>query len=252
MAPRIHPPGSSVIATIPVDDAGGQLAVGFDSIWGANPGHDTVSRIDPTTDQVIATIPVGSGPFGLAAGAGAVWAANQSGNTISRIDPASNTVTATIPVGINPIGIATTPGAVWITNHNGSPSGSVMRIDPATNAVIDTIPVGAQQFCCGPSHMAADAGGVWVDSIITTIHVGSGVCGDLAASDTAIWVAGRGCAPGISQINPTTNQPVGSNLGAGGRAAGLALGFGSLWFTTLTSEFIGRLAVEPGDLPNAV
>jgi YVTN family beta-propeller protein len=250
------PPGSSVIATIPVDDAGGQLAVGFDSIWVANPGHDTVSRIDPTTDQVIVTIPVGSGPFGLAAGEGAVWAANQSGNTISRIDPASNTVTATLPVGINPVGIATTPGDVWVANHNGNPSGSVMRIDPATNAVIDTIPVGAQQFCCGPSHMAADAGGVWVgvpninsvvrissdtDSIIATIHVGSGVCGDLAASDTAIWVAGGGCAAGISQINPTTNQPVGSNLGAGGRAAGLALGFGSLWFTTLTNEFIGRL-----------
>ncbi len=249
------PPGASLITTIPVDDAGGQLANGFDSIWIANPGHNTVQRIDPATDQVIATIPVGSGPFGLAASEGAVWVANQSANTVSRIDPATNTVTATIPVGINPIGIATTPGAVWVANHNGNPSGSVMRIDPTTNGVVDTIPVGAQEFCCGPAHLTAGAGAVWVgvpnldsvasidpatDTLTATIPV-HGACGDLTASSTAIWVAGGGCAPGISRIDPNTKRLVASNLGAGGMTAGLALGFGTLWFTTLTSDFLGRL-----------
>jgi virginiamycin B lyase len=249
------PPAASIIATIPVDDAGGELANGFDSIWIANAGHNTVARIDPATNQVIATIPVGSGPFGLAAGEGAVWVASQSANTVSRIDPATNTVTATIPVGINPIGIATTPGAVWVANHNGNPSGSVMRIDPTTNSVVDTIPVGAQEFCCGPAHMAAGAGAVWVgvpnldsvarvdpatDTVTATIRV-HGACGDLTASSTAIWVAGGGCAPGISRIDPNTNRLVASNVGAGGNTAGLALGFGTLWFATLTSDFVGQL-----------
>jgi YVTN family beta-propeller protein len=247
--------GASIIATIPVDDAGGQLASGFGSIWVANPGHDTVDRIDPALNQVIATIPVGSRPFGLAAGDGGVWVANQSGNTVSRIDPATNSVTATIPIGINPIGIATTPGAVWVANHNGNPSGSVMRIDPATNAVVDTIPVGAQEFCCGPAHLAAAAGAVWVgvpnldsvaridpatDTVIATIPV-HGACGDLTASSTTIWIAGGGCAPGTSRIDPDTNRLVASNLGAGGSTAGLALGFGTLWFATLTSDFVGQL-----------
>jgi virginiamycin B lyase len=117
------------------------------------------------------------------------------------------------------------------------------------------IPVGSVSFA-GPNWMSAGAGSIWTDvpninavvridpvtnQVIATIP-DKGVCGALAASDTAVWVAGgggAGCLPGITRIDPSTNT-VTAMLNAGGQTNPLALGAGTLWYGTI-SNFLGRV-----------
>ena len=249
--------GASVVATIRVDDATGMVDTGFRSVWVANGSAGTVSRIDPNTNSVVKTIALQPGVFGLRTGNGAVWVTNSAENTLSRIDPATYGV-LTIPVGTFPIGLAVTPGAIWVANHHGPPAtGSIMRIDPTTNTVVATIPLGVLPFD-GPKFVAAGAGSVWVgvpnlgavvrisaatDQIEQTIPVG-GVCTGIAADDTSVWVAGwygPGCATGVTHIDASANAVVGAKIDAGGCVADVAIGFGSVWYTTCKSQFVGRI-----------
>jgi len=234
-----------------VGDAGGQVAVGYGSVWVSNTGRDSVSRIDPATNKVVATIRVGSAPFGVAVGVGAVWVTNQDGNTVSRIDPSRNRVAATIRVGMLPIGVAITPGAVWVGNHHGD---SVVVIDPTTNEVVKTVSVGSTPVG-GPAHMVAGAGAVWIgvpdtssitriDTATSTVRANAkiasgGVCGDVALASNAVWIAGGGCAVGITRVNPTTGKTV-TTIGHD-EVAGVALGRRTLWYTTLQGTVIGRI-----------
>jgi YVTN family beta-propeller protein len=244
-------PRGPVAATIPVGDAGGAVAVGFGSVWVANSVDGSVSRIDPVADRVVATIHVGSAPFGVAAGDGAVWVTNQDDDSLSRIDPATNRVVRTIPVGMLPIGVAVTPGAVWVANHHGD---SVVRVDPRTNRVVKTVSVGSTPVG-GPAHMASGAGSVWVgvpdigavvriDAAANRVRsakvASGGLCGDLALAPNAVWVAGGGCAVGITRVDPSTGRTAATLVG-GDEVAGLALGGGGLWYTTLTGNVVGRI-----------
>ena len=180
-----------------------------------------------------------------------------------------------------PIGLAVTPGAVWVANHWAKPgdrTGSAMRIDPATNTIVDTIPLGAAPFD-GPKFVAAAAGSIWVgvpnleavvrlstatDDVQATIP-DKGSCSGIAATDAAVWVAGGngpGCAPGVTRIDPATNKVVGGKLNAGGNVADVAVGLGSVWFTTFRgggepvrrTDRPGhehrRLATQDGRLPD--
>jgi YVTN family beta-propeller protein len=244
-------PSGPIAATIPVGDAGGAVAVGFGSVWVANSADGSVSRIDPATATVVATIRVGSTPFGVAAGEGAVWVTNQDDDSLSRIDPATNLVAQTIPVGMLPIGVAVTPGAVWVANHHGD---SVVRVDPKTNRVVKTVSVGSTPIG-GPAHMASGVGSVWVgvpdvgavvriDAAANRVRsakvASGGLCGDLALAPNAVWVAGGGCAVGITRIDPATRKTAATLVG-GDEVAGLALGGGGLWYTTLEGNVVGRI-----------
>jgi len=257
------PAGASVVDAIVVDDARGMIDVGFGSVWVSNTGTGTVSRIDPATNTVVKTIAVGQGVFGLRTGNGAVWLTNSAEGTVSRIDPTTNLVSATIPVGMFPIGLAVTAGAVWVANHWAGPgeaTGSISRIDPTTNTVVDTIPLGVLPFA-GPKFVAAGAGSIWVgvpnleavvristatDAIQATI-ADKGSCSGIAATDSAVWVAGGngpGCAPGITRIDPASNTVVGDKINAGGNVADVAVAPDSVWYTTPGSQFVGR--IDPG------
>jgi YVTN family beta-propeller protein len=251
-SPSASARGGPIAATIPVGDAGGQVAIGFGSVWIVNTADGSVSRIDPAAAKVVATIRVGSAPFGVAAGEGAVWVANQDDDSLSRIDPATNRVARTVPVGMLPIGVAVTPGAVWVANHHGD---SVMRVDPKTNKVVRTVSVGSTPIG-GPAHMAADARSVWVgvpdvgavvriDATANTVRSakipsGGGLCGDLALAGTAVWVAGGGCAVGITRVDPSTGKITATLLGKD-EVAGLALEGGVLWYTALEANVVGRI-----------
>jgi YVTN family beta-propeller protein len=244
-------PSGPIAATIPVGDAGGAVAVGFGSVWVANSADGSVSRIDPVAAKVVATIRVGSAPFGVAAGEGAVWVTNQDDDSLSRIDPATNRVAQTIPVGMLPIGVGVTPGAVWVADHHGD---SVVRVDPKTNRVVKTVSVGSTPIG-GPAHMASGAGSVWVgvpdigavvridaaaNSVRSAKVASGGLCGDLALARDAVWVAGGGCAVGIARVDPSTRKTVATLVG-GDEVAGLALGGGGLWYTTLEGNVVGRI-----------
>jgi DNA-binding beta-propeller fold protein YncE len=252
------PPGGALVATIPVTTPR-DVESGFGSIWVANGPSRTVTRIDPTTDAMLAVIPVPDPASVLAAGAGAIWVTSLPGDTVTRIDPTTNAATGSVslaPSGLGPIGITVDDGYVWIANHDGNPTGSVAKIDPATMSVVDVIPVGSQSFA-GPNWLAAGAGSIWTDvpnlnavvrinpatdAIVATVP-DKGVCGALAASDTAVWVAGGGgpgCLPGITRIDPNSNT-VTAMLNAGGQTDSLALGGGTLWYGTSVSNFLGRV-----------
>ena len=250
-SPSASSPGGPITVTIPVGDAGGAIAVGFGSVWVANSADGSVSRIDPVAAKVVATIPVGSAPFGVAAGEGAVWVTNQEDDSLSRIDPATNRVAQTIPVGMLPIGVAVTPGAVWVANHHGD---SVVRVDPKTNKIVKTVSVGSTPIG-GPAHMASGAGSVWVgvpdvgavvriDTAANTVRrakvASGGLCGDLALAPHAVWVAGGGCAVGITRVDPSTRKTAATLVG-GDEVAGLVLGGGGLWYTTLQGNVVGRI-----------
>jgi streptogramin lyase len=252
------PPGASLVATIPVDTPRG-LAAGFGSIWVANGPHATVTRIDPATNAVEAVVPVPDFASVLAVGDGAIWVTSFPGNTLTRIDPSSNTATGTIslaPSGLGPIGVTFFGGYVWVANHDGEPTSSVAKVDPATLAVVDVIPVG-NASSAGPQWVASGAGSIWTDvwnigavvridpvtDAVTATIPDKGPCGAVAASDTAVWVAGGsgpGCAPGVTRIDPATNRVTGS-LNAGGPTGGLALDGGTLWYGTTWSDFLGRV-----------
>jgi streptogramin lyase len=165
------------------------------------------------------------------------------------------------PAGLGPVGITVAYGSVWVANHDGVPTTSVAKIDPLTMATVDVIPVGTATFA-GPNWMAASAGSIWTDvpsssavvridpaddAVVATIP-DKGVCGALAASDTAVWVAGGGgpgCQPGITRIDPATNT-VTAALNAGGQTDALALGPGTLWYGTSISNFLGRVDTGTG------
>jgi YVTN family beta-propeller protein len=252
------PPGGTLVATVPVSTPR-DVESGFGSIWVADGPSRTVTRIDPATNAVLAVIPVPDPASVLAAGAGAMWLTSLPGDTVTRIDPASNAATGTIslaPRGLGPVGITVADGYVWVANHDGDPTGSVAKIDPATMSIVDVVPVGSRSFA-GPNWIAAGAGSIWTDvpnidavvridpatdSIVATIP-DKGACGALAASDSAVWVAGGGgpgCLPGITRIDPATNT-VTAALNAGGQTDSLALGGRTLWYGTSISDFLGRV-----------
>jgi YVTN family beta-propeller protein len=89
-------------------------AAGFDSVWTAMGGGDTVWRIDALSKNVASIVKVGDGPFGVAAGAGYVWVANHCEGTVSRIDPATDEVVATIETGYFPRWLDVGHGHVWV------------------------------------------------------------------------------------------------------------------------------------------
>jgi streptogramin lyase len=255
------PPGGTLVATVAVSTPR-DVESGFGSIWVANGPSRTVTRIDPSTDAVLAVISVPDPASVFAAGAGAIWLTSFPGDSLTRIDPATNTATGTVslaPTGLGPVGIIVYDGSVWVANHQGNPTGSVAKIDPATMNVVDVIPIGDLSFA-GPNWLAAGAGSIWTDvpninavvridpttnTVVATIP-GKGVCGALAASDTAVWVAGGGgpgCLPGITRIDPNSNTVTGT-LNAGGQTDSLALDNKTLWYGTSISNFLGRIDTD--------
>jgi len=255
------PPSGTIVGAIPVSTPR-DVEGGFGSIWVANGPGRTVTRIDPSTDAVLAVISVPDPASVLAAGAGAIWLTSFPGNSLTRIDPTTNTATGTVslaPGGLGPVGITVYDGSVWVANHQGNPTGSIAKIDPATMNVVDVILIGDQSFA-GPNWLAAADGSIWTDvpninavvridpttdAVLATIP-DKGVCGALAASDTAVWVAGGGgpgCLPGITRIDPMSNTVTGM-FNAGGQTNSLALDENTLWYGTSISNFLGRIDTD--------
>ena len=77
--------GSLDFAT-PLGQRPGASAIGFGSVWVAEPDRDVVVRLDLEDGSVTDTIPVGVSPSGVAIGAGAVWVTNAGDGTVRRIN----------------------------------------------------------------------------------------------------------------------------------------------------------------------
>lgn len=234
---RLHAQSGAVVGQLPiraqvkVGDGFGTVVVTSDDVWVRNTIDQTVSRVDLVRETVTATTRVGAGSGGdLAFAGGDLWATNAGENSVSRIDGKTGKVVATIPVGLLPQGIAAADGDIWVANHRGVPNlSAVVRIDPTRNAIEATVPV--------PD---------------------GGVCGKLAATADAVWVASGFCGEGaLTRIDPRANRVVARIRSPRWNTVfAMNPGFGSLWFGTdagpfeldpVTNRVVSRLA-KAGDV----
>ena len=224
----------------------GASAIGFGSLWVAQPDRASVARLDLETGSIVDTIPVGTSPAGVAVGMGSVWVTNAGDSTVSRIDPETNEVSQTIPgVGTGPSGIAVGDGALWIADTFGS---ALLRVDPSSGES-QAIGLAGQ-----PSQVAFTPNGVWVSvapagiarvdpsnpSVTLTQSVGSGPTAILSAFES-IWVANHSDGT-VSRLEPSTGRVEATvSVGEGPNSLGAAAG--SLW---VANEFDDSItAIDP-------
>jgi DNA-binding beta-propeller fold protein YncE len=158
---RIDRQTREILGRFPLAPDGGpsSVAVGFGSVWVAEPLVGLLEEVD-FTGTVVGTTPIleeGDLPgtsLDVAVGEGSVWVADQKSDTVVRVDPTSSRGQPIRGVGNGPVGVAVGEGYVWVANNL---DGTVARIDPRSNTVIGRYPVGFR-----PSDIAVAGGSVWV------------------------------------------------------------------------------------------
>jgi peptide/nickel transport system substrate-binding protein len=159
--------GSDSVARMSADDGSlelaaelgqrpGASAIGFGSLWVAQPDRGVVTRLDVEDGSVTDTIRVGTAPAGVAIGLGSVWVTNGAVGTVSRINVETNEVSQELHPGSGPSGIAIGDGALWIADSVGS---ALLRIDP-TSGHVQTVAIAGQ-----PTGVAFTPNGVWMRTL---------------------------------------------------------------------------------------
>jgi peptide/nickel transport system substrate-binding protein len=231
---RLAADGERVELAAPIGERPGASAVGFGSLWVAQPDRGRVVRVDLDDGEVRDTIEVGASPSGIAFGAGSVWVTNAGDGTVSRIDPETNFAGEPLPAGSRPTGIAFGGGALWVADTLG---GQLLRIDP-TSGEAQRAPLAGP-----PSGVVFTEGGVWVTTapasvvridpdgldVVLTRAVGSGPSAVLSAFGS-VWVANE-LDGTVSRIEPSTGREL-SKVPVGDGPNALAASGGTLWVTT--------------------
>ena len=242
---RLNADGSVELAT-ELGQRPGASAVGFGSLWVAQPDRGFVARLNLEDGSIVDTIPVGTSPAGVAIGLGSVWVTNAGDRTVSRINVDTNEVSQTLPdVGSAPSGIAVGDGALWIADTVGA---QLLRIDPSSGKR-KGVPLAGQ-----PSSVAFTPDGVWVSvapagvarvdprdpSVTLTQSVGSGPTAVLPAFGS-IWVANH-LDGTVTRLEPSTGRVEATiSVGEGPTALGSASGY--LW---VANEFDGSVtSIDP-------
>jgi hypothetical protein len=212
---------SAPVASVPVPEPCGGMAVDFGSLWVVDCKSRALVRIDLASHRIVAEIRTGiadpQGELSVATGAGAIWLLTDAAGVLSRVDPATNRVITRIPVAPGSFAAAFGFGSVWISNTGDRPGtpGAVQRIDPASGAVVATIPVGP-----GPRFLAAGEGAVWTlnqgDGTVSRVDPQSsrlvatiptevpGPGGDIAVGGGRVWV--RATSTLLSVVDPLSNR----------------------------------------------
>jgi peptide/nickel transport system substrate-binding protein len=239
---RLNPEDGSVDFATALGERPGASAVGFGSLWVAQPDRGIVARLDLEDGSVTDTIRVGTSPAGVAVGQGSVWVTNGGDGTVSRVDPETNEVSQTLQAGSGPSGIAIGEGALWVADAVGT---SLLRIDP-TSAEVRSVALAGQ-----PSGVAFTPNGVWVSvapagiariepadpNVTLTQGVGSGPSAVLPAFGS-IWVANH-LDGTVSRLEPSTGR-VQATIAVGEGPSALAASEGALW---VANEFDGSITV---------
>jgi len=223
----------------------GASAIGFGSLWVAQPDSGRVTRLDLEDGSITDTIPVGTSPTGVAVGEGSVWVTNAGDGTVSRIDPDSNEESDVLDVGSRPSVIAVGDGALWVGDALGA---ELLRVDPLSGET-QAVPLAGQ-----PSGVILTPEGVWVSyapagialvdpddlSFTLTQDVGNGPTAVLAAFDS-IWVANH-LDNTVSRLDPSTGtEQVKVPVGEGPNA--LVAAAGSVW---VANEFDSSItSIDP-------
>jgi YVTN family beta-propeller protein len=226
----------------------GASAIGFGSLWVAEPDRGVVARLSLSDGSVAdPTIRVGTSPSGVAYGAGSIWVTNAGDGTVSRIDPSTNEVSQTLhDVGTQPSAIAFGDGALWVTDAIGA---RLLEVDPATGWSQGV------QLAGQPSGVAFTPQGVWVSiapagvarvdptdlSVVFRYqNVGNGPT-VVRPAFGSIWVANYADGT-VSRLDPATGRLQATIPVSGGPNA-LAVASGSLW---VADEFTSSIsAIDP-------
>lgn len=210
----------------------GASAVGFGSLWVAQPDRGVVARLRLDDGSVIdPSIRVGNSPAGVAVGEGSVWVTNAADGTVSRINVETNEASQTLAAGTGPTGIAFGDGALWVADTVGA---ALLRVDPISGES-ESVPLAGQ-----PSGVAFTNDAVWVSvapagvarvdpadlSVTLTKTVGSGPTAIVAAFGS-IWVANN-LDGTVSRLDPSTGD-VRAMIPVGEGPIALVAAGGSLW-----------------------
>jgi peptide/nickel transport system substrate-binding protein len=242
---RINAEGGSLELATALGQRPGASAVGFGSLWVAEPDRGLVARLDLEDGRVTDTIRVGNSPAGLAVGEGSVWVTNAGDGTVSRINVETNEVSQRLDVGSGLSGIAVGDGALWVADAIGA---ELLRVD-LTSGKGKAVALAGQ-----PSGVAFTPNGVWVTvdpagvarvdpanpSVTLTQGVGNGPTAVLPAFGS-IWVANH-LDGTVSRLEPSTGRVEATiSVKVGPRALGAAAGF--LW---VANEFDDSItAIDP-------
>ncbi|MEO8476527.1 MAG: ABC transporter substrate-binding protein [Actinomycetota bacterium] len=245
---HINADGASLDFATALGQRPGASAIGFGSLWVAEPDRGVVARVDLAGGSVIDPgIRVGTSPAGVAIGDGSVWVTNAGDGTVSRIDPGTNEVSQTLSdVGSQPSGIAFGDGALWVADSVGA---ELLRVDPATDKSR------SRRLAGQPAGVAFTPQGVWVsvapagiarvdpaDLSVTLAYqaVGNGPTAVLSAFDS-IWVANH-LDGTVSRLQPSSGQ-VEATIPTSEGPNALGFAAGSLW---VANEFGDSLtAIDP-------
>ena len=223
----------------------GASAIGFGSLWVAQPDRGYGPRLALEAGQVLDRIPVGTSPAGVAIGEGSVWVTNAADGTVSRINVDTNAVSQTLRAGSGPSGIAVGDGALWVADAIGA---ALLRVDPISEEIV-AVPLAGQ-----PSGVAFTPDAVWVSvapngvaaidpadlSVTLTQSVGSGPSAVLPAFGS-IWVANH-LDGTVTRLDPASGREE-ATVAVGDGPNALAAAAGLLWVAT---EFDGSVtAIDP-------
>jgi ABC-type transport system substrate-binding protein/class 3 adenylate cyclase len=223
----------------------GASAIGYGSLWVAEPDRSRVVRLSLEDGSVVDTIGVGASPAGVAVGEGSVWVTNSADGTVSRINVEINEASQTLPAGSVPSGIAVGDGALWIADTVGA---ALLRVD-TTSGEAQTVPLAGQ-----PSGVAFTKDGVWVSaapagvarvdptdlSVTLTKTVGSGPTAIVPAFGS-IWVANH-LDGTVTRLEPSTGR-VEATIAVGEGPTALTAAADTLW---VANEFGGSIdAIDP-------
>jgi peptide/nickel transport system substrate-binding protein len=242
---RINAEGGSLELATALGQRPGASAVGFGSLWVAEPDRGLVARLDLEDGRVTDTIRVGNSPAGLAVGEGSVWVTNAGDGTVSRINVETNEVSQRLDVGSGPLGIAVGDGALWVADAIGA---ELLRVD-LTSGKAQAVALAGQ-----PSGVAFTPNGVWVTvdpagvarvdpanpSVTLTQGVGNGPTAVLPAFGS-IWVANH-LDGTVTRLEPSTGRVQATiSVRDGPSALGASAGF--LW---VANEFDDSItAIDP-------
>jgi Tol biopolymer transport system component len=271
---RLDPQTADVVARIDLAEAdsaipgGGEgIAVGFGSVWVANPEHDPrspqgttggVARIDPETNRAVDSVVFTERtPTQVAVGEGAVWVT--TGDAVTRLDPETLEIEATISMNRRPgdlipvlTDIAVGEGAVWVVAaveppHQGN---AIARIDPRTNRVVALV-----ELVGRASEVAIGEGAVWAleeepgvvvridpttNSEVARIDL-PGADG-LATAEGSIWVGYIDLPGGVAMIDPGINQEL-RVITLESRPTDVAVAGGVVWAVAYAEGAVFRVPV---------
>ena len=221
---RRHRVGLAAAALMGVVAAAVAIPIFVLGSGGGSEAHAAVSAgsvavVNPTSGKVVGDVPnVGTSLGAITAGAGGVWAADVNSNTVIRIDPERQTIKDRIHVNGNPTGLAVAARAVWAANGDLL-KGAVYRIDPQYDKVT------------GTAHLAP---GPFPGTVIRSV----------AGRGKQLWAASFPAT--AFQINPLSTKVTQSVEDEGGFEQGIAIGFGSIWIGSDTTNHVTRIDPRTG------